>query len=1282
MNICQHGDCHILNEEPGYHCDCKQGYYGDVCDKFNPCSLEPCENFGKCQNISSNKYRCECLPGFSGQNCSDFNPCAIRPSPCLHSGRCESTASHKYQCYCTKGYYGKTCQFYDPCSIDPCRNGGKCQNSSQEEYVCRCVPGYTGKQCETDIDECSSSPCKHGGTCRDLINSFHCRCAPGYKGKRCHLVEHCPPNTLHSNKGVFRWNSTSHGRAQLIECPFGSTYPDRESATGFAKRRCYLLSNGSVAWGQTDLTSCREEGFKNAEDLTGELWILTEDPKHLNIERLQVATKQIEGVLDYAIYDKKIAHNMLSIVSNLLAINESLLWIGDFNGSTTARITDLVDRFASEVNLAKGEDIVLVTENLVVRAVSWDPEINGLNGEDLTFSVHYQARKRRENESKGRYKPLPPSKTFWEEMNEEKSPSFYNDAELTIPTEALFVAQNQSYQELRIKFVAYKNDKFFREKPTARWKECYDSHNYRKRYNCFYTGTSGFSGRRVLQASVLNTTIANLSSPLMYVLPSPTNVKVFCAYWKEQERSWSTEGLITNQSGNSTTCLAFHMTSFSLLLDPTPYDGINTNHFFPLSMVSYIGCGLSMLGLLLTIITYSIFRCLNKDHQGRILIHLCISILMMNVVFIVGSQRGLIPYDIDVCAIVAVLIHYFTLSSLAWMCVEGINMYRLLIHVFASTEAHFMLKRAVIAWGIPFAIVGTTVLMDWEVYLNQNEYCMLNAENPYVYYISFLGPSCIILLINLIFFLMITKALCTLKDDSIKKTPQCPKKDKCLVTKAQIRGAFTVMVLLGVSWVFGVFAIGEARLIFQYVFSISNSLQGFLIFLVRCLMYSEARSAWYQLFKTGSFKKCQGVVPQTSWSTKSGHNKENGLTTNTRIGSTDMNDTGAFNTNAFWGEKGSLPNDIISSVREDCCNANYKNSLPTIPSDMVLDYSPSQRGSAQLLTFSNSGNTLRSYKDELSKDSTSVKSLRSVSKLEEKNGSLSAAGTPCSNYSTAKTSTISEEATKRISSEMYSTSENKCEVDVSKDIEFNSLPVEIQDKNSFDSPQRYIDERSELRDKIVATTLDRNVNSFKTSDIFVSELDKLNSWPRTLSSFAGGKDHASSSVYSKNNANQKHLQKLTDDHDHSSCQVIPLQSRPTTSTVLPSFSPSIRAAECHHFSFSVHSPASLPEKSSGHIIHHHLHQHHHVISDKHSVDMPYRIPTTYPTTPLKYHFGDNMAERKSIASVKSDDSAGLESQTHSEVVLSPDQDTLRIWEIQKHVSNDETLLEDSISSKL
>ncbi|KFM76803.1 hypothetical protein X975_03417, partial [Stegodyphus mimosarum] len=232
--------------------------------------------------------------------------------------------------------------------------------------------------------------------------------------------------------------------------------------------------------------------------------MLTEDPKHLNVERLQEATKQIEGVIEYAIYDKKIAHNMLSIVSNMLAINESLLRIGDMNGTTANRVTDLVDKFASEVKLERGESLTLETENLVVKAVSWDPETSDLVDDDLTFSVHYQARQRREYSGKGRYRPLPPSQTFWDEMQDQSTTSFYNDAELTIPIEALLMAQNQTVHELRIKFVAYKNDKFFREKATARWRQCEGSDGYRSRYNCLQTETTGFPGRRVLQASISN----------------------------------------------------------------------------------------------------------------------------------------------------------------------------------------------------------------------------------------------------------------------------------------------------------------------------------------------------------------------------------------------------------------------------------------------------------------------------------------------------------------------------------------------------------------------------------------------------------------------------------------------------------------------------------------------------------------------------------------------------------------------------------------------------------
>lgn len=64
--------------------------------------------------------------------------------------------------------------------------------------------------------------------------------------------------------------------------------------------------------------------------------------------------------------------------------------------------------------------------------------------------------------------------------------------------------------------------------------------------------------------------------------------------------------------------------------------------------------------------------------------------------------------------------------------------------------------------------------------------------------------------------------------------------------------------MLGVTWVFGALSFGPGRLVFQYLFSITNSLQGFIIFVVRCLQYPEARNCWVHLFLTGKIKSHRG----------------------------------------------------------------------------------------------------------------------------------------------------------------------------------------------------------------------------------------------------------------------------------------------------------------------------------------------------------------------------------------------------------------------------------------
>ena len=47
-----------------------------------------------------------------------------------------------------------------------------------------------------------------------------------------------------------------------------------------------------------------------------------------------------------------------------------------------------------------------------------------------------------------------------------------------------------------------------------------------------------------------------------------------------------------------------------------------------------------------------------------------------------------------------------------------------------------------------------------------------------------------------------------------------------------LRATFCVFVLLGLTWIFGFFTIQEASIVFQYIFTILNVFQGFLIFVL------------------------------------------------------------------------------------------------------------------------------------------------------------------------------------------------------------------------------------------------------------------------------------------------------------------------------------------------------------------------------------------------------------------------------------------------------------------
>lgn len=127
-------------------------------------------------------------------------------------------------------------------------------------------------------------------------------------------------------------------------------------------------------------------------------------------------------------------------------------------------------------------------------------------------------------------------------------------------------------------------------------------------------------------------------------------------------------------------------------------------------------------------------------------------------------------------------------------------------------------------------------------------------------------------------------------------------KNTASITPAQIRGAFTVMFLLGITWVFGPLAINEAQTAFSYLFCICNSLQGFLIFVFRCLFNPEAKLAWLQLFYTGTLKRTRGPIKSVyTDSTSKGGDNRRASTSNTSgfLGSGTTKTTSSKSGNGF-----------------------------------------------------------------------------------------------------------------------------------------------------------------------------------------------------------------------------------------------------------------------------------------------------------------------------------------------------------------------------------------------
>ncbi|XP_075946885.1 adhesion G protein-coupled receptor E5 [Anarhichas minor] len=335
---------------------------------------------------------------------------------------------------------------------------------------------------------------------------------------------------------------------------------------------------------------------------------------------------------------------------------------------------------------------------------------------------------------------------------------------------------------------------------------------------------------KLVSVVVSNPSTQNLSSPVNITLRhlqdnvESAQLSYICAYWNESG-AWSTDGCYQLQStATHTVCTCQHLSSFAVLM--ALYD---MEHTFGLQLVTKIGLTISLLCLVLCILTFKFCRSI-QGTRTTIHLHLCVCLFMADLIFLAGISQ---TKPVGGCRFVAALLHYFFLGVFTWMLLEGVQLYRMVVLVFNASIGPLYLFLT--GYGTPLLIVAISAIIRPNGY-GTDHYCWLSLEHGLVW--SFYSPVCFIIILNVFFFIITVWKL------ALKFTSLNPDLSKLHKIKAFTVTAIAQMCILGLMWVFGAFLFEEGTTVEAYIFTILNSLQGALVFIMHCLLSKQVRDEY------------------------------------------------------------------------------------------------------------------------------------------------------------------------------------------------------------------------------------------------------------------------------------------------------------------------------------------------------------------------------------------------------------------------------------------------------
>uniref|UniRef100_A0AAQ4QJ50 Adhesion G protein-coupled receptor B3 n=1 Tax=Gasterosteus aculeatus aculeatus TaxID=481459 RepID=A0AAQ4QJ50_GASAC len=600
------------------------------------------------------------------------------------------------------------------------------------------------------------------------------------------------------------WRRTPSGELAFNRCP--------ANATGTTSRRCSLDHRGMAYWEQPSYARCITNEFRYLQQsvqghlakgqrmLAGDgMSLVTKNLLDLTQRRNFYAGDLLSSVeilrnvtetFKRASYEPSSddVQNFFQIISNLLEEENKEKWEDAQKvTSGSVELMQVIEEFIHIVGLGMKDfhNAYLMTGNLVA-SIQRLPAVSVMT--DINFPM------------KGRK-----GMVDWARNSEDK---------VVIP-KGLFVSQSAGMQ-------------------------LYIHHPAPGGYTSFF---------RTCTALIDCTSVILLYKTLGLMLPSPKN---------DSWGAWSARGCRTVLTDAShTKCLCDRVSTFAILAHQPreitmEYSGVP-------SVTLIVGCGLSCLSLITLAVIYGVLWRYIRSERSIILLNFCLSIICSNILILVGQTQT----HNGVCAMTTALLHFFFLASFCWVLTEAWQSY---MAVTGKVRTRLIRKRFLcLGWGLPALVVAVSMGFTKTKGYGTPLYCWLSLEGGLLY--AFVGPAAAVVLVNMVIGILVFNKLVSrdgILDKKLKHRAGEPhtgltlKCAKCGVVSTTALSATTasnamaslwsscvVLPLLALTWMSAVLAMTDKRsILFQILFAVFDSLQGFVIVMVHCVLRKEVQDSF------------------------------------------------------------------------------------------------------------------------------------------------------------------------------------------------------------------------------------------------------------------------------------------------------------------------------------------------------------------------------------------------------------------------------------------------------